>query len=791
MFYFLGTHGVLIMLQQKNIALKSCNKFFYKFKITSMKYFAAFLILLAELFLVGCGGGADTKSAAPTVIHLQEVSGSNQTTAVGTTLTDPIKVRVYDAKGAPLANIVVKFNVTKGDGHITSATATTGIDGRASILWTLGTKALEDNQLNASVDGASESINFSATSFAGPPVTVEKVLGDNQILGLSSLSPILPTVMVKDIYGNPVVPVVVIFKIVDGGGELSCGNSMHIFGPSGQATTINGLAACDWRLGMEYISNTISASIEGIASVTFTSSVADIFASIQNPPAKSIVGDVANIIANIPSKFQIASVVASVGSSSIALSLNNSQWTGNLIMPTQAPGDVSIVVTATDIFGTVSEASVQVRLDRAPVLTNISIDSFAAPKVNVSATCTDDDSLFDPTVQISTSQSILVSGSKTIAQQISLDKYEGQLVTLNISCKDSAGNVSDATRQVYVDSSSKLSVFAMVDGDILDVSGARVLFKKLANELTGLYVKNLTLGSIQTVASDISSNVVEGYLTPLGAIYRLSNDLLFDWNGEQIIPLNQQEQLLVAGNYALFVGSVPHAVNGERTLIRRNLLLQSNTLISTDPFASYRGIDLNSDGVVAYSANSNIYRYEENGTRTQLTTDGGSGYDNSYQNVLPSISGAKTVYIKANYIQPDITKLNWQTILRLVSSDGSNETIIYPALLPDSGITYKILNGFVGLSEVVVGSSGSTKVFRIDVSNNIEQVHSFGGFNTFDSLDAIGADGTVFFHNENLNKLYRAVKGQSTEEIGSSIGRLIYRNERPLIIMGGTALEVL
>lgn len=66
-----------------------------------------------------------------------------------------------------------------------------------------------------------------------------------------------------------------------------------------------------------------------------------------------------------------------------------------------------------------------------------------------------------------------------------------------------------------------------------------------------------------------------------------------------------------------------------------------------------------------------------------------------------------------------------------------------------------------------------------------QQLTLFGSSST---IDGIGPEGTVLL--THAQKRYRAVPGAALQEIGSSIGRVIFRDGKFLVLLDRTVLEV-
>ena len=98
-------------------------------------------------------------------------------------------VKVVDRNGIPIANIAVSFAVTRGDGLVGNATATTTQGGLATTSWRLGATG-GVNTVTASVQGL-DAVSFQATAkvpvivaryklteIGGRPVPVQFITGD-------------------------------------------------------------------------------------------------------------------------------------------------------------------------------------------------------------------------------------------------------------------------------------------------------------------------------------------------------------------------------------------------------------------------------------------------------------------------------------------------------------------------------------------------------------------------------------------------------------------------------------
>lgn len=158
------------------------------------------------------------QAAAPSVMAL--VDGNAQTDTVSATLLIPLRVRVDDAFGNPVAGVTVNW-VPVGAGSVASPSSLTDAGGIAAIEATLGT-AVGATSFEASVDGLGGSpVSFSATATSGAAVALVIVSGDGQTAqaGAAYAQPLV--VRAEDSHGNPVAGVQIVFDLQSGASALS------------------------------------------------------------------------------------------------------------------------------------------------------------------------------------------------------------------------------------------------------------------------------------------------------------------------------------------------------------------------------------------------------------------------------------------------------------------------------------------------------------------------------------------------------------------------------------------
>jgi adhesin/invasin len=188
--------------------------------------------------------------------------GNNQTATVNTSVVAPPSVLIKDGNGNPVSGVSVEFVIVAGGGSVTGATMTTNASGIATVGgWTLGTTAGTNTLLATSTQGT---VPFNATGTAGPPTQMAMSTGDNQTAAVGTTLPVIPTVVIRDAFNNPVRLAVVTFAITAGGGSVTRNTAT-----SNEA----GLAPLSlWTLGPTAGANTLTATSSGLTGspITFT-----------------------------------------------------------------------------------------------------------------------------------------------------------------------------------------------------------------------------------------------------------------------------------------------------------------------------------------------------------------------------------------------------------------------------------------------------------------------------------------------------------------------------------------
>jgi adhesin/invasin len=189
------------------------------------------------------------------------VSGDGQTAPAGSRLPQPLVVRVLDPDGNAVSGAPVSWIIGEGGGTVDPPSGTTGPDGTASAVWTLGPRA-GPNTLIAAVSGGVD-VGFSATATAPPAARIVKTGGDGQSGAVLTALPTPLSVQVVDANGDGVAGVRIAWAIATGGGSLSASTT---------TTAADGTTAVQWTLGGTLGTQTATATAAGLqgSSVTFT-----------------------------------------------------------------------------------------------------------------------------------------------------------------------------------------------------------------------------------------------------------------------------------------------------------------------------------------------------------------------------------------------------------------------------------------------------------------------------------------------------------------------------------------
>jgi hypothetical protein len=632
-----------------------------------------------------------------------------------------------------------------------------------------------------SIRATSEGKSGSATLTVAPgaPSAISAVAGGGQTAAPGSAVAVPPEVLVVDAGGHPVPGATVTFAAASGGGSVA----------TAQATAgADGHASCGgWTLGATLGTQTLTASI-GNASVFFTAdalrSSGDVTAVVLAPVAGRFIETKFTSAVSVRSTYQLASVTASIGSTSVPLVYGRfgpaeTAWSGTLSAAGIASGPQTVLFTATDVLGNVTDTAVHVQLDPLPVISIAapSAGALARPTTAVSVTCSDDApaGCASLTVQVGVGGAVLLSGTTSLSGSVDLSTYEGSAVDLVFTAADTTGRNTLATRKVYVDSSSLLTLVETVPGVVWDHDATRTLYVDQTDTTPVLRIRDSGQVSVQDVEANAALMGVDGgygFLTPSGAIY-VRSELnspycsAHEWRGGSRLELgglNSCPSLRVAGSYAIF--SKQDALSEPISLIRRDLTAGTNTVVSTD--AGNVRNDVAATGDVAFwTAEYRIVRWHD-GSATTLPTDD----PNLPWSIYPVTDGTTVVYEKTRGTSgPMAVALN----------SGAGEVFLASGQAFEPA--YAIASGWIAFTRE--DAAREPQIWRRSAGGALEQLTFFG---TSSMLEAIFGDGTVVLTHG--ARRYRAIPGRTLEDVGTTQGKVIERAGRFYVLLGGNVLRV-
>lgn len=177
--------------------------------------------------------------ASPDEPRIRLVSGDHQTAVIEAPLASPLTVALEDEQGSPVAGAMVVFKVVQNNGSISSGPAgglrslavASDAQGRASVVWTLGTRSgAGSDRLVATATGFAGRASFTATALSGNPSKINVDSGNSQVGVLGNPLPQPLTAVVSDVGHNRLAGVPVTFSVIEG--DSSFGGQASVTVPS-------------------------------------------------------------------------------------------------------------------------------------------------------------------------------------------------------------------------------------------------------------------------------------------------------------------------------------------------------------------------------------------------------------------------------------------------------------------------------------------------------------------------------------------------------------------------------
>lgn len=212
-------------------------------------------LVCAAALLAACGSDPQVPSAS------EATTTSAITSEVASVSPTIPTVRITDAKGKGVRNVLVRWRVTSGGGRVVNDSVRTAGNGEASSGgWTLGPIA-GTQTLTATADGVPV-VTFTATAAPGPVAQLTRLSPETGEGVVGSEVTTRPSIRTEDVYGNPVPNVAVTFSVTQGGGTVS--GATQTSNASGTATVGS------WTLGTQAGQQFLRATAPGTQGATFS-----------------------------------------------------------------------------------------------------------------------------------------------------------------------------------------------------------------------------------------------------------------------------------------------------------------------------------------------------------------------------------------------------------------------------------------------------------------------------------------------------------------------------------------
>ena len=218
---------------------------------------------------------------------------------------------------------------------------------------------------------------------------------------------------------------------------------------------------------------------------------AEIAITASSPLPGALVGDELGVSISVTSTYEVASARATVGTRSVDLSAQSGAAWATLSLAGEPSGSKVLNVTVMDAMGATASIEVPFRLDRAPqiLLSAPSSDNqVVQSSVRVTATCIDDDPRGCMSLRVRSGSAI---GTNSIDETVAVSGADGAEAFVAVDAVDSAGQMTSATRRVYVVLNPRLvPIVRSQHGSVVHTDGSRVLV--LSDDKSRAYLETAT-----------------------------------------------------------------------------------------------------------------------------------------------------------------------------------------------------------------------------------------------------------------------------------------------------------
>lgn len=528
----------------------------------------------------------------------------------------------------------------------------------------------------------------------------------------------------------------------------------------------------------------ITASTDGAAD-TATVVVGNLDVVMKWPLEGAFVSDTVVVAADVVSLFSVAQVSARIGGVTAAMAYGPAPecasrlgilpcWTATMDIVGEPLGPIAVEVTAVDAAGEDRTASVSVQHDPPPslVVTSPRVGSVATPDLSLVVECSDRNAVQCASVSVRVDQgSVLATGGSAIDTQVSLAAYDGQQPSLIITATDSAGQVTQLRRDVWVLAGLPRIVDAA--GSVLDFSDGRALVST-PETAGGETLRILQPGDTTTVFDVVGRQSLPGsaFLTSAGAIFvseevgASTSHLLHEHRGGVTTTLagGYVSHLAVEGDFALW------RTSQDPPLYLRNLATTQTDVVATD--AANTGYDVSDEGNVAY--------WTQGSQQIRFVPLGGTAVDFSgpLQNTYPLVDDTLVVYRRhsAGFADSEV---------RLLSPSGVDLGLTPPVQSSlEAGRDYAIRDGWVAYTQH--GTAAEVQVWVRAPAGDVTQVTQFGSRS---EIEALGSAGRVVLAHAGAR--YLAESPYTTlVPLGKAAGRVLWRDGTFVVLLGGSVFTL-
>ena len=544
-------------------------------------------VVISETQISATGSTPPAQTGASGVAaDLDVYDGNQQVGSLNSRLAEPLVVEVVDANDNPVENVRVRFTTTIGSGRFSPRTPRTDEDGFAETTFT--PTSTGRIRISATVAGVDDRAAFIVQG-GEPADALEKVSGDNQsgTPGNALANPFV--VEVQDEDGEPLTGHSVTFSVTAGGGSLS---------ETSATTNANGRAQTTLTLGSAPGVNSVQASVSGVDSVTFSTSIdAKILVTAANRPMMYWIagGGLYSLSGAKEAKIAESANGVAVGGGKI-------YWTSQVNASSGAINSANLDGTGATTLTTILAVPMGIAVDTAgsKLYWTNSRGRIQSANLNGSSIKNVMQNLTDPTDIVVSNGFIYWTEGGNSVRRVNIS---GQKIAIDVAVNlDSVGGLAVGGGKVYWTEMTSASA-GTVNGADLDGTNFAALATLLSAPMgisvdtagSKLYWTNAR-GRVQSANLDGSGikNVVEGLISPSKLAIGGANtetttvkattpakkdNAKYDVNGDGTVD-NTDASLVSAG---FDTGNAKYDVNGDGKVSFLDLLLVLTTVMTMQP----------------------------------------------------------------------------------------------------------------------------------------------------------------------------------------------------------------